>query len=500
MALDSPERITGRRSAAAASMKLRRSLLALTLIAIAGLLLWASSPTVARAQTPGCLGLEQDGAEVQAGEIARLLNEHKAVICHDVTIRGALDISDVGAVTETLIIENSTLDSIRAQNVEFRGRFSMASSNVRMSDDYRAHREPSPDSCAAGGYPGSPTADGTADFTGSRFDDAASFAFSCFEGQFTLKDTEFRGRADFQFAEFHANQTLSIDDTLFAEANFTGARFTCKVQFRTVSAQTIRLPDAALLYQNDESDLQYCGRRNTEDWNLRFVGTQVSGLLDLTAVEFLTTLNIDGRFWGSLRMDPRDSQRILDPKVRDGALREIERTSRASGDIGTANAALWALRDSEQASLPPVAKQLSVFFWEWVGGFLIRPWHPLLSFAVLLSLGVGGSLLRVQLRRRRLQRRARRLLQRLVRRRTKGQPTPEVLLGEVGGYVGAALKPMLSPKPSLPGRWVPRRYWRNLEYLIQYAGGKYLTVAFFLALATSSPTFEPIVRALIPVP
>jgi uncharacterized protein YjbI with pentapeptide repeats len=395
------------------------------------------------------------------------------------------------------------------------------------------------------------TIDGRADFSLSRFESQASFVATMFkrdagfaaaalDGRTLFHGTNFERHADFTRTSFgpadFRNSTFAVaipyfDDATFRGAtNFSIAHFGYGVSF----AGTQFTKGAAFVAS------QFCGTGN--DSAAYFDGATAGGDVDFSYASFTmigpqpctnrvahplppseaseppqvvsfdefasrgaVTLSTTSFGRGhpismnrikvkdlrmpiaqTARVDEGEGPNRTEPRRRQ-VLRVIEAGAKARGDLVTANKATYELHVLASRGYPCVPRLLDLVFYRWIGGYFVRPLHPL---AALVALAILFSIVRIgfALRRsRRVVRRSRWSHDRRRWRRLRGVvPWLDRFLHEFFdalGRVGLRRGSTTDEKALAP----------RLEAMVY----RLLIVCTIIGLANSNPTLRQFVDALV---
>jgi hypothetical protein len=348
-----------------------------------------------------------------------------------------------------------------------------------------------------------------------EFDDLATFEVAQFGGRSSFANAEFRSSADFTGAGFSAPASFSrarffdgaefegsyftagalLDHTHFGrDSNFQRTKFFGSTTFAAATAPVVLDFDGALFrgpldFSTAEvQDAEFSGGEKTgaaTEFDGRAVFDQATiDNLNLDGAVIASTLLLpDPRGIGgisNLRMDPADvghiravtsaangsTQSTGTRSARERALALIETAARSGGDIAAANQAeIQRLTLERQGEGPILAALNWTAGWE-IGGYLVRPWHPLVALVVFFGFAA------------------------LVRS-WKARKSRRGLKVKARGFGADLWQSLTAIWRFNPGDGGVVRFG---EQLIT----KVLVVAFVLSLGNAEPGVSPIVKGILP--
>jgi hypothetical protein len=357
----------------------------------------------------------------------------------------------------------------------------------------------------------------------ARFDESADFSLAIFEDVATFHGAHFGGTADFDLARFRADAIF--DGTSFAgAAAFTSAHFDGGASFAT--ADTVFAGETAFDFASFalgadftqaefDADAHFYAARFAND--ARFVGSdftsvsfdnvQAAKALDLTGVAAsslalsrttaqsvtLRDVTLDS---GGLAIDqlatPDLDLAVSDvsyvqggSQAKDATLKLIEESAKNRGDLSVANDAHFQQQLIASNSQPPLRRALDAFFYRWIAGYLVRPWHPIIT---LLILGFAVFLVRV------IWRTTHAVAASTAFQEGKAslprRPWRRVVLGGNALLDTAAA---ILPGRANPGAGEGTEFLRRVERFVFRA----LVVCVLIGLANSNPTLRQVLDALL---
>jgi uncharacterized protein YjbI with pentapeptide repeats len=270
------------------------------------------------------------------------------------------------------------------------------------------------------------TFDHATTFAFAGFDHTADFTVTNFDGPVSFARVEFHSPADFSYVDF-GDAAVFDGARFFAAADFTAASFSDqapRASFSdahlgggTVFNQATFGNGASFANADASGEVSFEGatmQGGADFSNVRFPDRADFDQADFSgAVTFdqaqLSELDFDGADLATsqltlpgakhslgrleqLRMDPVDVARVrLGPErqvrqVREQALALIEATARTGGDLRAAAEAGVRRRSlGRQDEWPPLQPFDWLFYWQ-IGGYLLRPLHPLFAIVTLILL------------------------------------------------------------------------------------------------------------------
>ncbi len=346
----------------------------------------------------------------------------------------------------------------------------------------------SPGPCGA---PVNGTVRGQSIFTRAVFAGVADFRQRCFGGLADFSGATFESRANFSLATFASG--ARFDDTGFqGDGQFLATRFRQPFSFARASAsRSMDFEDA--VFAQDAT----------------FEGMAVSGSLSVDGSTFRGRVDLDRIIAGSLMMDVASVGRVTGVDTRARVLAMIETSDRIRGDLHSANDARYQLLSLENQRSSGAKRWIDAVFYRAVAGYLVRPLHPLIAFAILLA---AFALVRAALRRRhdRRSRRQRRSAQTKAdgpparrghqpRRKLRAAPLAIVkwlsaFFEGLGDTVSAAFR--RKPQVQLEDREQVRTYLVAAVVWSEYLLFKVLIALFLLGLANSNATLRQLLDSV----
>ena len=182
-----------------------------------------------------------------------------------------------------------------------------------------------------------------------------------FVGKTTFASAAFARDALFAQAEFD-DHTVFDGGTFASNAIFIGADFT-SVSFDDVrAAKSLDLTGIA-------ADTASFTDTVADSVSLRDATFSPSGIVFYRV--FIRDLDLAVSDVAYVKGEPRVTLKL------------IEQSAKNRDDLAVANDAYFEERVLASKSHGPVFHALDVFFYRWVAGYLVRPWHPLLALLVL---------------------------------------------------------------------------------------------------------------------
>jgi uncharacterized protein YjbI with pentapeptide repeats len=451
-------------------------------------------------------GRETAGTAVTAStRVAAKLRAGASVVARGVTLCGDLDLADAD-VKGLFECRGCTLSGrLLAAEAIFQSTVDLSGTRVAKLVDMQGARFERP-AVFDVGPDGSPTTfEGRVDFSLATFRELAAFGQAGFGRTATFNFARFRGDAVFDLASFESASFLSAHFDGRASFAGLGTEFAGKTTF--ASAAFAR--DAVFTQAEFDDHTAFDGA--TFASNGIFIGADFTSVsfddvraaksLDLTGVSansasFTNTVADsvslrDATFSRSGIVFYRVVIRDLDLAVNDVAyvkgepsvaLKLIEQSAKNRDDLAVANDAYFDERVLASNRHGPLVHTLDVFFYRWVAGYLVRPWHPLLAL-LILALAVSA-----------------------VRMVWRGfQPTTRTSGGEKSSWAHSAGRQVVlggnalldTAGTVLPGRTDVgnsdgRRLLHRLERFIYGA----LIACAVIALANSNPSLRQVLDAL----
>jgi hypothetical protein len=373
---------------------------------------------------------------------------------------------------------------------------------------------------------------GPATFTGARFGEEASFSGSTFTAEANFEQVGFSGlasfnglrdrsgaeppapfqgpvsfrRATFQSAADLALRTyaggLELSNAVFAaplsisRSEVFGLLVAQGTAFDSLDARALLVVGDANLTQARAASASFDSTR--VDGDLILDEMTVSGTTSLQGIELGGTLAVTRFLSGQLDMDLDLVEQVNGRPAQEAILGRIESTERAAGDNAAANAAEYQLLRRQGESKTGLAFLVDLVFFQWAGGYLVRPSHPLTTFFLLVLL---GTVARVINDRRRERERRGGLGTELNR---AGQMTVRfgAVVGDVLNCFSRALAAALRPKPNIAipeeDREDPGAYLVAGMRLFEYVASKVLILVFLLSMANYNQTLRQLIEGVIP--
>ncbi|MDQ3681068.1 MAG: pentapeptide repeat-containing protein [Actinomycetota bacterium] len=344
----------------------------------------------------------------------------------------------------------------------------------------------------------------TADLTAARFLGDVSFGGASFVGNATFRSAKFEAKADFvqlQFAAASDFDGVFFTDGvsfLLAEFNdgpsFRGSEFRAGGSFRLLRLRA----GAAFDRMTSGGVLEFDGAVFEGDVSLTNLSS--SGSISLEGVIFQgSSLFMDQLSVRDLSMDVRAVNAVRGRNPQKAILKLIERSAQERGDLSLANDARYELLSIESRERDDVVgRLLDVLFYRAMGGYLVRPLHPLITLLMLLA---GATLLRsvpaLLLRARRGPERAQASAARPVSRIDWSrqavldvEKTVTVVLNALATSIAVAFRPKPAIKLEDPDH-APAYFLAACRWG-EFLAYKLLLTVFLLALGNSSSTIRQI--------
>jgi len=211
-----------------------------------------------------------------------------------------------------------------------------------------------------------------------------SFADASFKSLALFQDADFERDTDFSGAAFS-------DAAIFVRAQFKGrAGF-----YRTTASGDLSMESAQVTAVTDLRESVVAKKLSLNSAIIRgrlFLDDLSAETLDLRSAQFSgnPSLSMNEVTVGSLLM-PLDAINYVDADEANveqiSVLTAIERTYRDKGDLDTANAASYRQHEIEDNNRVGTSKALHLFFGRLIGGYAVRPGHPLAAALVLVAIG-----------------------------------------------------------------------------------------------------------------
>jgi uncharacterized protein YjbI with pentapeptide repeats len=257
------------------------------------------------------------------------------------------------------------------------------------------------------GPDGSPaTFEGRVDFSLATFSELAAFGRAQFERTAAFNFARFRGDAVFDVASFGSSSFLSahfdgrasfaglgtefVGKTIFASAAFARDAIFTQAEFDDHTAfDGATFANNGIFIGADFTSASFDDVRVAKSLDLTGVSADSASFTDTVADSVSLR---DATFSRSGIVFYRVFIRDLDLAVDDVAyvkgeprvtLKLIEQSAKSRHDLAVANDAYFQERVLASNSHGPVVHALDVFFYRWIAGYLVRPWHPLVTLLVL---------------------------------------------------------------------------------------------------------------------
>ena len=512
-------------------------------------------PVAAAAMVVLGAGAPSAGAQtsVDADDLVARLQAGEAIEQDGLHIVGPLDLRSLGEVTVSLRCEACVItggvvatDVVFARSVELDG--------VRIEGDVDLRgavfqgpvlvRGQGPESGFTGAFDASfasfeDTAGfdglrfgGDATFTGARFAEEASFSGSTFTGAAdfeqvgfggltsfnglrdragTVPAAPFLGPVSFRSATFERPADLALrtyaggldlSNAVFAEplsvslSEVQGLFVAQGTAFASLDARALLVVGDANLTQARAVTASFESARIDGDFIL--VEMTVSGSTSLQDLVLGGTLNVTRFLSGQLDMDLDLVEQVNGRPAQEDMLESIEATERANGDNATANRAEYELLRIQGESKSGLAFLIDLVFFQWAGGYLVRPSHPLTTLVLLILLGTVARIIND----RRRERASRSGMGSELNR--AGQVTVRLgaILGDWLNCFSRALAASLRPKPNIAipeeQREDPGTYLVAGMRLFEYVASKVLILVFLLSMANYNQTLRQLIEGVIP--
>ena len=225
-----------------------------------------------------------------------------------------------------------------------------------------------------------------ANFSGAQFWSSADFAGTNFGQQSRFSLTDFYRDASFKSARFGDG------------SDFTGTQFRAPANFEQAAAQgTLAFHSAHFGGSNglgaDFSHVLFGGLADFSD------AGHIAGSAVFDAAN-LASLDLKGATVDSLGTPERIDKLRIEPETvaalpiigsveqREADYRMLEDAARNADDLPAANEAKVLRRNLERSGEIPVERQLDYAFYWGVGGYFVRPWHPVAALVLLFLVGL----------------------------------------------------------------------------------------------------------------
>lgn len=352
----------------------------LILTALGGVLL----PDLPRAEAS--TSQERPSTVVSSNDVVRRAAAGEPIDLADVVVQGDVDLEGVGTLKRPLRCQRCLVaGSLKATDVVFERIVDLSDSIVngglelegaifkdRVSAERTVVMRP-------------------ARFAAARFLGDASFTRGSFSGDAVFAATKFEGRAD--FAQRRFNAAGNFDGAVFSDAaSFLLAEFVQKAHFQGAelrgggSFRLVRLHDGAAF------------DRMSSRGTLEFKGAVLEGAVSFTSLTTSASVSLESLLLQraelfmeqlsirDLSMDVEAVEAVRGPNPRKDVLRLIERSAQERGDLSIANDARYQLLSLEASDKEGwLGRFLDAVFYRGVGGYLVRPLHPLVAFLVVLA-------------------------------------------------------------------------------------------------------------------
>jgi hypothetical protein len=337
---------------------------------------------------------------------------------------------------------------------------------------------------------------GDASFTGSHFLQSANFERATFSGRAQLNDITFGAGASFLRTTFVGPTDFSVssscDSVILRGSSFTLLDMTAFAVALPGSACSSVPPRAKLEITNASGGTLDLRKAVTPKLDLN--GLRISQIIDLRG------LDANEMVWNNvttagLRAAPASLSGVLSVPDRMDGLTAIEDTARRTGDLRTANDARYARLRLASARQPWWRRVPDVVLYRWIGGYLVRPSHPIVAFFLLV---IAGAVARIAARARR------RALPARITTTTRRMGAASAAMWGISVSLSAltqATRAALARKPKdMP---TADEFGRLRDYVsaaargFEYLGGKALLFAFGLCLGNSNATLRQLIDALL---
>jgi uncharacterized protein YjbI with pentapeptide repeats len=249
---------------------------------------------------------------------------------------------------------------------------------------------------------------GAATFYGADFARQVSFADASFARGANFSGAQFRSVADFADSNFGQESRFSLTEfyrgatfrsARFGDgADFTGTHFDAPVNFEQAAAQGTLAFHSAHFNGSDDvgadfSHVLFGGQADFSD------AGHIAGPAVFDAAN-LASLDLNGATVDSLGTPERIEKLRIAPgalaaqpfvgsvEQREADYRMLEDAARNADDLPAANEAKVLRRSLERSGELPVERQLDYAFYWGVGGYFVRPWHPVAALVLLFLAGI----------------------------------------------------------------------------------------------------------------
>ena len=300
------------------------------------------------------------------------------------TITGPVDMSEASFSGPAIFLNTFFGRKADLSLAAFGGLAMLQGAHFKRSVDFSLARFEGDSIFALGG------AKGRADFERSTFFGTADFGAYQFKGDASFTDANFRGRTDFSqvtftkeaiFERTRFDQGATFQSGTFGESgNPTG---NLPHKFDGVSAAgSLKFAFATFYDRTSFKNVEAVGplsfARAIFDATCEVLaGTTTKKTTQCIEFEYVSA--------GGFDMSVNDVRRaIRTPDEQRVALRMVESSAQARGDLALANDAHYELQAMKNRALIPHV--LDVMFYRTIAGYFVRPLHPLLALLVLATM------------------------------------------------------------------------------------------------------------------
>jgi hypothetical protein len=363
-------------------------------------------PCGASASVVPCSRGSGTSAVMRSAAVAAKLRAGASVVASGVRLCGDLDL--VGAQIKGLFeCRSCTLSGrLLAAEAIFRSTVDLSGTRFTKVVDMQGARFERPTVFEVGPDRSPATFEGRADFSLATFGGLAAFGGAQFERTAAFNFARFRGDAVFDLASFASSSFLSAhfdgrasfagSGTEFAgKTTFASAAFARDAIFTQAEFDDHVAFDGATFANNgifigaDFTSVSFDDVRAAKSLDLTGVGADSASFTDTVAASVSLR---DASFSRAGIVFYRVFIRDLDLAVSDVAyvkgeprdtLKLIEQSAKNRDDLAVANDAYFEERVLASKHHGPLVHAADVFFYRWVAGYLVRPWHPLLALLIL---------------------------------------------------------------------------------------------------------------------
>jgi uncharacterized protein YjbI with pentapeptide repeats len=331
-----------------------------------------------------------------------------------------------------------------------------------------------------------------------QFGSMASFAGASTEG-LRMERATFSGPAIFRQHTFHADADFT-GATFQQQANFTLAEFEGKALFDSASFEqgaSFRLMSAlsaSFRSAQARGPLIFDGAVFVNGASL--AGLSVLDLLSLQSMHIPTAkLELDELSASTLLLDVSTVDQVRGVSVQQKVLSQVEKSAEATGDLSLANDARFHRLTLQASHSGPAYQVFDRIVLREIGGYLVRPIHPLRAIVFVLALGVMVRAIPTWWRNTRLS------LLSVARRSTTCAPR----LASTGGSntrafvrgLWVSAHQVVAKQPGIEWQDDEVPSGRAVAVWSEFLAHKILIVLFLLSLGNSNPTVRQIIDSVV---